>query len=149
MSAYKRVEWGIAIGAVMVLAGGVTGCASGLHTAEQKKAQKWVERGLASHDKGEYHQAITYYTQAIELNPQDSVAYCHRCNSHYARGSHQRGEYYDLAIADYNEAIRLNPQYVNAYWNRGRAYAGKNHADEYRNQVMQIDPQYDVRRNFL
>jgi tetratricopeptide (TPR) repeat protein len=143
MRKFRILLGGIAIGLVLVLAGGSMGCASGPHTAKQKKAQKWVERGLASHDKSEYDQAITYYTRAIELNPQDSVAYYHRGNSYYAGGMNDRYRRYGLAIADYNEAIRLNPQNANVYWKRGRAYAGIEKYDlaiaDY-TQAIQLNP---------
>ena len=53
------------------------------------------------------------YSKAIELNPNDSLAYYNRGNSKY------KLQDYIGAIADYSKAIELNPNDSNAYHNRG------------------------------
>ena len=65
---------------------------------------------------GQYPQAIQDLDEAIQLDPQYSLAY------------NNRGVYYtnlgqlDQALRDYEEAIRLNPQYGGAYANRAIVY---------------------------
>jgi len=64
----------------------------------------------------EFDKAITDYTEAIRINPDDARAY-------HNRGiAYSRKEELDKAIADYTDAIRINPDYATAYHNRGIAY---------------------------
>ena len=59
------------------------------------------------------NQAISDYTQAIAINPNDANAY-------YSRGISRRDlKDYQGAISDYSKAIEINPQYALAYSNRG------------------------------
>ena len=59
---------------------------------------------------------IEKFTKAIQLNPDDALAY-------YNRGvTYDELEQYDKAIDDYTKAIELNPDYAAAYFNRGLAY---------------------------
>jgi len=67
---------------------------------------------------GNAYLAITNYTEAIRLNPNDAMAYMGRGNAY------SEIENYDKAIADYTQAIRLNPNYADAYFNRGGIYLG-------------------------
>ena len=76
----------------------------------------YVNLGLAHYDKGEYDLAIAEYTKAIELDPENAVAYNGRGDVYYDKGE------LALAIADYTQAIKLDPQYAVAYYNRGNAY---------------------------
>jgi len=100
---------------------------------------------------GDYNGSIKIFTEAIELNPQNGLAYYGRAyayndlknyrqaiedcskavqfdNPRLIDAYNNRGEAYrksgnyKQAIADYNKAIEMNPQYVKAYNNRGIAY---------------------------
>jgi curved DNA-binding protein CbpA len=76
----------------------------------------YVERGNGYFDLGEYPEAIDCYNNAIELNPNNDIAY-------YQRGViYFQLEQYREAILDYNEAIRLNPNNSYNYHARGLAY---------------------------
>ena len=57
--------------------------------------------------------AIADFTKAIELDPDDAVAYYNRGNS-----KRKLKDYYG-AIADYTKAIELDPDVADAYYNRG------------------------------
>ena len=69
--------------------------------------------------KGDYQAAVSDYTEAIHVKPDDPQA-------HYNRGNaYLKLAYYDVAITDYTEAIRLKPDYPEAYCKRGNAYYDK------------------------
>ena len=59
------------------------------------------------------------YTRAVELNPQDGVAYSNRGVVYHDKGD------YDRAIADYTLAININPKHATAYFNRAVSYRAK------------------------
>ena len=67
---------------------------------------------------------ISAYDKAINLNPDDALAYNTRGIAKKALGR------YDDAIADYNEAIRLEPGDADAYNNRGIAKKALGHLDD-------------------
>jgi tetratricopeptide (TPR) repeat protein len=67
-------------------------------------------------NKGDYDKAIEYYHKAIELKPDDAVAYYNLGCAYDNKGD------YDKAIKSYNKAIELKPDDAVAYNNRGNAY---------------------------
>lgn len=81
-------------------------------------ADDWVAKGFSQ--PSNKTAAINAFSQAIALDPSNSIAYYNRGNARYDQGDKQG------AIADYNEAIRLNPNNANAYYNRAvvRYYSG-------------------------
>ncbi len=110
----------------------------------------YINRGYVNASGGQFEQAITNYSRAIELNPNSAEAYNNRgiayrnldklqqsvadytkaveLNPNYAEAYNNRGIAYSklgqlyLAICDYNESIELNPQFAEAYNNRANAY---------------------------
>ena len=101
--------------------------------------------------KGDYDGAIKFFSEAIELNPNNALAYYGRAYAYYDlknyrqaiedctkaiqfnspclidaynnRGeAYRKSRHYTEAIADYNKALELNPNYVRGYNNRGIAY---------------------------
>jgi len=122
------------------------------------EAQAAFERGMKHFENEDYDKAITYYTEAISLNPNYDLAYVNRGQAYRNKGQHdkavsdyneairanpdcdlayvfrgyfysQKGQY-DQAISDYNEAIRANPDSGWAYSNRGDAYSQKGQYDQ-------------------
>ena len=110
-----------------------------------------VFEALKVYYTGDYNGSIKIFTEAIELNPQNGLAYYGRAYAYDDLKNYQqaiedcskavqfdnprlidaynnRGEAYrksgnyKQAIADYDKAIELNPQYTRAYSNRGIAY---------------------------
>ena len=72
---------------------------------------------FAKNNLKDYNGAISDFTKAIELNPDDADAY-------YNRGLAKSNlEDYYGAISDYNKAIELNPNDALSYNNRGVAKA--------------------------
>ncbi|NOK63072.1 MAG: Tetratricopeptide (TPR) repeat [Chloroflexi bacterium AL-W] len=63
-----------------------------------------------------YDEAITYYTSAMEMDPNYSEYYNERGNIYLTR------EQYDLAVADYTTAIALSPPYAEVWTNIGQCY---------------------------
>jgi tetratricopeptide (TPR) repeat protein len=90
----------------------------------------YVGRGLAFASKGELDRAMSDFTDAIRLNPNDPHAYNNRAIVWRDKGDPDR------AIADFSEAIRINARprsdiggngtgHVNVYSNRGLAWQAK------------------------
>lgn len=65
---------------------------------------------------GKYSEAVTRFTQAIELNKDFTAAYNNRCLAYLQLQDYQN------AITDCNQAIKLVPYNIEAYINRGIAY---------------------------
>jgi tetratricopeptide (TPR) repeat protein len=104
----------------------------------------------AKYKNRDYLGALTEYTEAIRIEPNNAVAICCRGVAYYrlgndrdamidynqaiatdpklATGYYRRGFLYYLAqdytsaITDYNKAIELQPDFALAYSNRGYAY---------------------------
>src|SRR4030067_1112116 len=98
---------GLALPALMI----IFGCAT--------PAQQHINKGNEYYNQGQYDEAITEYSEAIELEPTNSEYYYNRGNAYLKKGQLQ------IAVADYDKAIMLDPEFVMAYNNRGQAYAGQ------------------------
>jgi tetratricopeptide (TPR) repeat protein len=103
------------------------------------EAEMFFDSGSAYQIRGEHHQAVEYYTKAIELKSDYKDAYFGRGYSYYEKGNRDR------AIEDYSKVIELSPSEPRAYNNRGIAYEEQgNFAQaliDY-NKVIEIDPNY-------
>jgi len=66
-------------------------------------AQAAYDRGLAALKQENYDKAITEFTEAIRLDPNNVDAYLLRGASYYAKGDKDR------ALADANTALRIEP----------------------------------------
>jgi tetratricopeptide (TPR) repeat protein len=77
---------------------------------------KFITTGYSYNYLDQYKRAINDYTRAIELDPEDAMAYNNRGIAYADLGQ------YKQAIRDYDRAIELNPEYAAAYNNRGNAY---------------------------
>jgi tetratricopeptide (TPR) repeat protein len=68
--------------------------------------------GLELYKQGDYQGAITEYTKAIEINPQDASTYFNRGKAKVKLGDY-RG-----SIADFTKSIQIHPENATAYFNR-------------------------------
>lgn len=84
----------------------------------QSNEQLIYQEGISQYEQGNYQEAVSSFTQTLEINPQNSLAYNHRGDAFYNLGD------YEKAQADSSRAIALNPQDGNAYYDRGFAWFG-------------------------
>ena len=95
------------------------------------------QQGWEQAEKGNYGEAIRYFTKAIDLNPMDAEAYYSRGTAYSHKGQ------YDQAISDFNKALEINPNDAKAYYNRGIAYEDKGQhveaVSDFR-KALEIDP---------
>ena len=79
-------------------------------------AGNYYQKGITFYYNGEFIQAISEFTSAIDLSPGYVDAYTNRGLSHY------RMARFDLAIKDYDKSIELNPGNYSTYNLRGLAH---------------------------
>jgi tetratricopeptide (TPR) repeat protein len=82
----------------------------------QQPADAASHPGLTALRDRDYDLAITCFTESIERDPSDAVAYNNRGFAYGKKGD------YEAAIADFTEAIRLRPTFALAYYDRAAAY---------------------------
>ncbi len=75
----------------------------------------FFKQGFDAYRKGEYTEAIKYYSLYIEKHPNNVQAYNNRGLAKYNLSD------YSGAIKDFTKAIEINPNYDDAYHNRGSA----------------------------
>ena len=96
-------------------------------------------RGFDYCQIGQYDQAISDFSKAIEINPRLAHAYNNRGATYLYKGQ------YDQAILDLSKAIEINPGLAHAYNNRGWAYIKKWQYDQAIsdfNKTIEIDPRF-------
>ncbi|HSW53881.1 MAG TPA: tetratricopeptide repeat protein [Ignavibacteriaceae bacterium] len=92
-------------------------------------------RGLVAANNRNFIEAIEYYSEFLELYPNDYRAYNNRGASKAKLG------YYDDAIRDFDKVIDLNPNDINAYYNRGLT---KNQKGEYISALKDFDKVIEI-----
>jgi tetratricopeptide (TPR) repeat protein len=89
--------------------------------------------------RGEYDQAITFYTKSLELNPLCAMSFNNR-GSVYAMQNRR-----EQALADYNEALKIDSRLALALSNRGVYYfEGREYSKALAdfNNAIAADPKY-------
>jgi tetratricopeptide (TPR) repeat protein len=102
----------------------IAACTAIISSSGSKAPSAYDDRGFAFSKVGRYGDAITDFTKAIELNPNDITAYNGRSFAYSRTGQH------DKAIADAERAIDLGPEKALAYQSRAVAYEGKKEYDK-------------------
>lgn len=99
-----------------------------------------VDEAWKLYERGDYSGAAKLYAEAIELNPNNALAY-------YGRGTafDDAGQY-ALAIQDYNNSVTLNPNFANVYYNRGNSYS---HMNNYALAIQDYDKAVALNPHFL
>lgn len=104
---------------------------------QSSDAEEFNDRGFAHCQKGQYDQAISDFSKAIQANPRLAPAYNNRGAAYLYKAQ------YDQAISDLSKAIEIDPQFAQAYNNRGWAYIKKwqyDRAISDFNKSTEIDP---------
>lgn len=95
------------------------------------------EKAFATTNKGDFATAEGYWTQLIELLPDNPVGWSNRGNSKVSQNK------LEDAIADFERAIELAPNAPDPYLNRGAALEGLGRYSDAiadYNRVLEIDP---------
>lgn len=95
------------------------------------------QKAFANTDKGDFATAEGYWTQLIELWPENPVGWSNRGNSKVSQNKLEE------AIADFNKSIELAPNAADPYLNRGTAYEGQGRWEEAiadYERVLELDP---------
>ncbi|MCL2801977.1 MAG: tetratricopeptide repeat protein [Treponema sp.] len=95
-----------------------------------RRAQVFFEQGLRNSNERNYDQAIINLNQAIQLNPNFTLAFFRRAWSYAGLGNLETQQniarqYRSRAIDDYTKVIQLDPNFWQAYHNRGSLYSGR------------------------
>ena len=110
----------------------VTGCRD-----KSAAATDHYDRGEAHYLDGEYDQAFSELTKAIEIDPGLARAYVIRGMAYNDKDE------FDLAVADYSKLIEIKPTDAHAYVYRGMAYGNKCEYDlavADHSKAIEIDP---------
>lgn len=87
--------------------------------AAEKEYQKLYKLGVEANKKGNFDEAIRYYSKAIAGKPDSADLY-------FVRGrAFRQSSQLDSAINDFTKAISLRPSHAEAYNQRGVTYIGK------------------------
>lgn len=104
---------------------------------QKKKAEECKNKGNAHMKNSEFNEAVSAYSNAIELNPYNAVYFCNRAAAYSKLDQHT------AAIDDCKQAIALDPSYGKAYGRLGIAYSNLNKYQEahsaYEN-ALKFDP---------
>jgi tetratricopeptide (TPR) repeat protein len=85
--------------------------------SEGSPATEHYNRAGELRDEAKWEEAIAELDQAIELDPEFTMAYIARGNAYFSL------EQFEQAVVDYSKAVELDPGSGLAYANRGSAYA--------------------------
>ena len=77
--------------------------------SEREMISAFVERGIIYYVKGEIDKAITEFSQGIQVNSKDYVAYFQRAKAY------EQQDNIDAAIADYGQVIKQCPVFFLCY----------------------------------
>ena len=96
-----------------------------------------AHRSFSLVESDAYHDAVADCNRALELDPDNVLAFFTRGDAHFRWGL------YDYAIKDFDRAIMIRPRFAYAYAGRAAAYGSKglhNQAIEDCNRALEIDP---------
>jgi Tfp pilus assembly protein PilF len=106
---------------------------------DKARAISHYTTGCSYFKKGQYEQAISYFSKAIELDPKYYKAYVMRGSTWCIKHDYDRG------LNDFNKALEINPQYAEAYSGRAVVWINKgdyDHSIADCTKALEINPQY-------
>ncbi len=92
---------------------------TGLTEVQKEQVNELRQKAFAATELGDFPTAEGYWTQLIELWPDNPVGWSNRGNSRVSQNK------LDEAIADFNKSIELALDEADPYLNRGTAYEGQ------------------------
>ena len=107
--------------------------------ADLDMAEALAQRGFGHYTNNRYRYAFPDLDKAIELDPENHLAWWTRAMSKKFMGQH------DKSIADFDEALRIKPDDAETYMHRGGAFYGGGlfeRAIEDYDRAIAIDPEY-------
>jgi Flp pilus assembly protein TadD len=128
-STFQRLVIVCILAAIAVWCGPVTAQSSGSLTIS----------GDELVDQGKFAEAITFYDQAIALEPRNAVALCGKGVALNALGN------YSEALTVLDQAIAISPAYAKAWYEKGNALNGLGRYDEAiaaYDKALEIKPEY-------
>lgn len=81
----------------------------------------WNLKGLILDKLGQYEEAISYFDNALRINPENVYAWTNKGITYYNVGS------YEKAIECYDSAIAIDPSYIDAYTQKNIALSAIQH----------------------
>jgi tetratricopeptide (TPR) repeat protein len=96
-------------------------------------AQQFLTLGRYAVKRGDFDEAIRFYSEAIALDSEYIDAYNSRGLAYHRRANAAPPlDYGDLnrALRDFNKALDIDPFYPHAYYNRARVYHQLGECDE-------------------
>uniref|UniRef100_A0A915JQ02 Stress-induced-phosphoprotein 1 n=1 Tax=Romanomermis culicivorax TaxID=13658 RepID=A0A915JQ02_ROMCU len=94
-------------------------------------------KGNECYQKGDYANAIKYYTEAIKRNPDDAKLYSNRA------ACYTKLMEFHYCISDCDECIRLDPKFIKGYLRKGQACLAlkqHNRAKAAFEEALNLDP---------
>jgi tetratricopeptide (TPR) repeat protein len=99
------------------------------------------EQGVKSVNSREWDKTIKQFSQAIELNPTNGLAFDYRGGAYFIKGD------FDRAISDFHQAIRINSTDIDAAFDLASVYRAKGEFDKSISswdEYMRLNPTNDV-----
>ena len=111
-----------------------------------KAGLAYHKKGMASDRRGELEEAVGYYRQALQINPDLEEAH-----NNLGVDLADRGQL-EEAMGHFRHALRINPDFAKAHYNLAVALAMRGELrgaiDEFR-QALRIDPEYAAAHDSL
>lgn len=112
--------------------------------SESASASTYAQRGWDAYRQRQYDAAITAFSDAITLAPENGDYYRLRGAARFDRGANRREGENELALADFDKAIELNPDDAFAYLGRARVYMHFRSVD-YERALTNLDRAVELR----
>jgi len=106
--------------------------------SEKLEADQHKAAGNKAFTEQRFDDAISEFSQAIDLDPSNHVYYSNRS------GAYASLKQYDAALNDANKTIELSPQFIKGYSRKGHALYGLNRYEDakktYEDALRDVDP---------
>jgi tetratricopeptide (TPR) repeat protein len=102
----------------------------------KKDSELFFIQGNVAYKKGNYEEAIKFYSEAIEKTPEFADAYNNRGTVKMASNKLEE------AIADFEKALSIDNEFILAKYNLGEAYSNTNELDKSLELLKQIESKY-------